>query len=167
ERGSKNICSVKGLVDKKPLKIGLDCGAINSVMNYMTAIKTECRIFPSQGILKFKNDYVHENIEYFDDKTIDTFQKDVEFSKDYDIIKFIWTAECEEAFIELKNALTSYPILRIVDPNRLIKAYTDSSGLAIGGNLTQVDDDGKESIVAYYSRILLKHDINYTTTEKE
>ncbi|CAF1028963.1 unnamed protein product, partial [Brachionus calyciflorus] len=30
ERGPKNICSVKGLVDKKPLKIGLDCGATNS-----------------------------------------------------------------------------------------------------------------------------------------
>ncbi|CAF1073837.1 unnamed protein product, partial [Brachionus calyciflorus] len=45
--------------------------------------------------------------------------------------KFIWTAECKEIFIELKNALTSYPILRIVDPNRPLKAYTDASGLAI------------------------------------
>ncbi|CAF1027119.1 unnamed protein product, partial [Brachionus calyciflorus] len=81
--------------------------------------------------------------------------------------KFIWTAECEEAFIKLKNALTSYPILRIVDPNRPLKAYTDASGLAIGGILTQVDDDGKEYIVACYSRILSKHEINYTTTEKE
>ena len=38
DRGPKNICTVKGLVDNKPLKIGLDCGATNSVMNHMTAI---------------------------------------------------------------------------------------------------------------------------------
>ncbi|CAF0805169.1 unnamed protein product [Brachionus calyciflorus] len=33
ERGPKNICSVKGLVDKKPLKIDLDCGATDSTID--------------------------------------------------------------------------------------------------------------------------------------
>ncbi|CAF0793666.1 unnamed protein product [Brachionus calyciflorus] len=47
ERGPKNICSVKILKDKKPLKIGLDCGATNSVMNHMTAIKNDIEILRS------------------------------------------------------------------------------------------------------------------------
>ncbi|CAF0914320.1 unnamed protein product [Brachionus calyciflorus] len=48
-----------------------------------------------------------------------------------------------------------------------ITAYTGASGLANGGILTQTDDDGKEYIVVCYSRLLNKHEINYSTTEKE
>ncbi|CAF0957951.1 unnamed protein product [Brachionus calyciflorus] len=71
------------------------------------------------------------------------------------------------AFKELKDALSSYPVHRIKDPNRPLKAYTDASGLVIGGILTQVDDDGREYIVACYSRLLNKHEKNYSTSEKE
>ena len=82
-------------------------------------------------------------------------------------VRYIWSEECEKAFRDLKNALTSYPVLKIIDPKKPLKAYTDASGLAIGGILTQYDDDGKEYIVACYSRLLNKHEINYSTTEKE
>ncbi|CAF1063173.1 unnamed protein product [Brachionus calyciflorus] len=77
--------------------------------------------------------------------------------------KYRWSEECEKAFNELKNALTSYPVLRIIDKKKPLKAYTDASGCI----LTQIDDDGKEYIVACYSRLLNNHEINFSTTEKE
>ncbi|CAF1094442.1 unnamed protein product, partial [Brachionus calyciflorus] len=48
--------------------------------------------------------------------------------------KFVWTEDCEKALIELKNALTSYPVLRIFDPNRPLKAlYVNNMQIVING----------------------------------
>jgi hypothetical protein len=32
-------------------------------------------------------------------------------------VKFEWTSKCEESFLQLKEILTSAPILKIADPN--------------------------------------------------
>jgi hypothetical protein len=33
-------------------------------------------------------------------------------------VKFVWIAECEESFQQLKHLLTNAPVLKIVDPNK-------------------------------------------------
>ncbi|CAF1061997.1 unnamed protein product, partial [Brachionus calyciflorus] len=87
---------------------------------------------------KLNNNVIRAEILIYCSTTFFTFGSNV---------KFFWSKECEIAFSDLKNALTSYPILRIFNPKKTLKAYTDASGLAIGGILTQVDDDGKEYIL--------------------
>ncbi|CAF0975641.1 unnamed protein product [Brachionus calyciflorus] len=67
----------------------------------------------------------------------------------------------------LKDALTSYPVLRLADVSRPFLMYTDASGYAGGAILAEIDDDGKEYVVAYASRLMTKHEINYGITEKE
>ncbi|CAF1107876.1 unnamed protein product, partial [Brachionus calyciflorus] len=67
----------------------------------------------------------------------------------------------------LKDALTSYPVLRLADVSRPFLLYTDASGYAVGALLAQIYDDGKEYVVAYASRLMTKHEINYGITEKE
>ncbi|CAF0805217.1 unnamed protein product [Brachionus calyciflorus] len=245
EVGPKNICSINGLVDNKILKIGLDCGATNSIMNHMTANNNKIEIPRSN--LKIRtangndNEYFHtSDLKLISASDLDTnqenkfslmaneakglFAKSLQeldkssvskhkiklmdkdcapiYTAPYRIsenernflrdeidkmlkaeiirpsrspwsspvvvnIKFDWSEDCEKAFKQLKNALSNYPVLRIFDPKRPLKAYTDESDLAIGGVLTQKDDDGQEYIVACYSRLLNKHEKNYSTPEKE
>jgi hypothetical protein len=52
-------------------------------------------------------------------------------------LKFLWTTECEKSVQQLKQLLTSAPILRIVDPNEyyVVCRYACKEGL--GGVLSQ------------------------------
>ena len=91
--------------------------------------------------------------------------------------QFFWTVECQEAFNNLKTALTSAPILsyphfqsnlcsNIITSTFSATIYTDASNWAVGAVLSQ-EVDGKERVVAYYSRQLSKAERNYSTTERE
>jgi hypothetical protein len=62
-----------------------------------------------------------------------------------------WGAEQEASFNFLKESLIRKPILTIFNPKLPIKLYTDASRLGIGGILIQ-SENGKEKVVAYYSR---------------
>lgn len=79
---------------------------------------------------------------------------------------FVWTAECQSAFDELKRLLTSSPILAypIVGTEYVIDS--DSSHEALGSVLSQVQD-GKERVISYYSRAFTKQERNYCVTRKE
>jgi hypothetical protein len=48
----------------------------------------------------------------------------------------------------------SSPILAIFYPNLPINIYTDASGKGIGAILKQIQSDGQEKPVAYFSRKL-------------
>lgn len=79
---------------------------------------------------------------------------------------FIWTQSHTRALEAIKNALISYPTLRMVDFSKKFRLYTDASGYALGAILSQYDD--KEEYVVYYiSRVLKNAELNYTITEKE
>ena len=67
-------------------------------------------------------------------------------------IEFEWTPKCEESFQQLKNILTSAPILKIVDPEKDFVVCTDSCNQGLGGFLMK-----DNHVVCYESRKLKEH----------
>ncbi|KAK4469996.1 hypothetical protein MN116_000019 [Schistosoma mekongi] len=84
--------------------------------------------------------------------------------------KFLWTAECQSAFEELKAKLAAAPILGFPDtslgPGPFI-LDTDASDHAIGAVLSQISPGGQEKVISYGSRKLDKREVNYSTTRRE
>ncbi|CAB3244666.1 unnamed protein product [Arctia plantaginis] len=68
--------------------------------------------------------------------------------------KFVWTEECQKSFDMIKNLLCSQPVLEIFDQNLTINIYTDASIEGVGAILKQIQPDGKEKPVAYFSKKL-------------
>ena len=58
------------------------------------------------------------------------------------------------------------PILQYPDFEKPFTVTTDTSDYAIGAVLSQ-EKDGMDLPVAYMSRVLVGHELNYSTTEKE
>ena len=81
-------------------------------------------------------------------------------------VPFRWTEECQTAFMKLKQALCSSPILCYPTTRQNFVLDTDASGVGIGAVLSQLDN-GTERVVAYYSRALNKAERNYCITRKE
>ena len=82
-------------------------------------------------------------------------------------VSFAWTDETEDCFQNLKEILTTAPILAFPDFDRQFIVYTDASHTAIGYILGQRDERGKERVVAYGGRALRGAELRYTITEKE
>ncbi|GFT37120.1 retrovirus-related Pol polyprotein from transposon 17.6 [Trichonephila clavipes] len=80
--------------------------------------------------------------------------------------KFQWTKECEDSFLQLKEALTSSPILIYPQPDKPFILDTDASNETVGAVLSQ-EIDGQERVVAYWSKCLSKPERNYCVTRKE
>ncbi|GFX74183.1 retrovirus-related Pol polyprotein from transposon 412 [Trichonephila clavipes] len=80
--------------------------------------------------------------------------------------KFQWTKECEDSFLQLKEALTSSPILIYPQPDKPFILDTDASNESVGAVLSQ-EIDGQERVVAYWSKCLSKLERNYCVTRKE
>ncbi|CAA7046066.1 unnamed protein product, partial [Microthlaspi erraticum] len=76
--------------------------------------------------------------------------------------KFVWSEECEKSFEELKKHLTQAPILVLPKAGVLYVVYTDASGTGLGCVLMQ-----EEKVIAYASRQLRKHEVNYPTHDLE
>jgi hypothetical protein len=76
--------------------------------------------------------------------------------------QFKWTPTCESSFQELKKRLTTAPVLVMPDIEKSFSIYCDASGQGLGCVLMQ---DGR--VVAYASRQLRKHEVNYPTHDLE
>lgn len=81
-------------------------------------------------------------------------------------INFHWTDEQQNAFENLKSALTSSPVLRHFDEKLPIEVHTDASDLGLGASLVQ-REDGETRPVLYASRRLSDAEVKYNTTQKE
>ena len=81
-------------------------------------------------------------------------------------VPFVWSAECEAAFLKLKELLTTAPIMSPPDWNLPFELMCDASDYAIGAVLGQRLDK-KPCAIYYASRTLNDAQLNYTTTEKE
>ncbi|WRX29421.1 Reverse transcriptase/retrotransposon-derived protein [Theobroma cacao] len=77
-------------------------------------------------------------------------------------VKFEWDGVCESQFQELKNRLTSTPILTLLVNGKEFVVYSDASKLGLGCVLMQ-----DEKVIAYASRQLKKHETNYPTHDLE
>ena len=72
------------------------------------------------------------------------------------------TPECEEAFHKLRTLLTSAPVLAQPDIENPFDVFCDTSGIGLGCMLMQ---EGR--VIAYASRQLRKHEVNYPTHDLE
>ena len=75
---------------------------------------------------------------------------------------FEWTDKCEKGFQELKNKLTTAPVLVLPDMEKGFQIYCDASRQGLGCVLMQ---EGK--VVSYASRQLRPHEENYPTDDLE
>ncbi|WVZ81487.1 hypothetical protein U9M48_028860 [Paspalum notatum var. saurae] len=73
-----------------------------------------------------------------------------------------WTKERQAAFDELKKRLTTAPVLTLPDLTKCFTVYCDASKEGLGCVLMQ---EGK--VIAYASRQLRKHEVNYPTHDLE
>jgi hypothetical protein len=79
---------------------------------------------------------------------------------------FSWGTAQEEAFVKLKKAFTSGPILKDFDPLQPIQIETDASNWALGGVLSQ-KHEGRMHPVAFHSRKFSPAECNYDIHDKE
>lgn len=79
---------------------------------------------------------------------------------------FKWTAEQQNSFLELKEALRNVVILQYPDYNKKFIITTDASNYGLGAVLSQ-ESNGKDLPLQFISRSLSKSEKNYSTTEKE
>ena len=76
--------------------------------------------------------------------------------------KFIWSEACQNSFDELKQRLTTAPVLTLPSGNEGFTVYCDASKQGLGCVLMQHD-----RVIAYASRQLKKHEVNYPTHDLE
>lgn len=80
---------------------------------------------------------------------------------------FTWTADCQGAFDELRQRLCSAPLLAYPDFSRQFILDTDASDVGIGAVLSELDEEGREQVIAYGSRVLSKSERRYCVTRRE
>ncbi|CAH9114854.1 unnamed protein product [Cuscuta epithymum] len=76
--------------------------------------------------------------------------------------KFQWNEDCEAAFQELKKRLTTAPVLTLPSGTEGFDIYSDASKKGLGCVLMQ-----NRKVVAYASRQLKVHEVNYPTHDLE
>ena len=81
--------------------------------------------------------------------------------------KWKWTPQCQSAFQEAKDLLTSSAVLAHYDPNLPIRLAADASAYGIGAVLSHMLPTGEEKPVAFVSRTLSSSEKNYAQLEKE
>jgi transposase InsO family protein len=77
-----------------------------------------------------------------------------------------WNEECQESFSSLKQKLVEAPILGYPDPQTQYILDTDASLVGVGAVLSQIQD-GRERVIAYYSKTLSPAERNYCVTRRE
>ena len=82
--------------------------------------------------------------------------------------KFMWKAEHREAWLKLKDTLTSAPVLAYFDPNRKSKVIPDASPVGLSAILAQeVPGINDWKVIAYASRALTSTEQRYAQVERE
>ena len=82
-------------------------------------------------------------------------------------IPFQWNTRRDNAFLALKQALSSEPVLKFPDFGQEFIVEVDASNYAVGGVLSQYGPDKELHPVAYFSTALQKSQQNWSATTKE
>ncbi len=80
---------------------------------------------------------------------------------------FKWSVECQYAFDCVKTLLCNAPVLVAPDCKYMFKLEVDASAVGAGAVLLQEDTNSIDHPVSYFSRKFNKHQLNYSTIEKE
>ena len=78
-----------------------------------------------------------------------------------------WTKTEQLSFENLKQVLLTAPVLTIFDQNVPLKLDCNASQYGLGAVLSHVYPDKSERPIAYGSRTLNKHELNYSRIDKE
>ena len=81
--------------------------------------------------------------------------------------EYVWEEVQQKALQELKNQLTSSPVLRLPDLSKPFFVQTDTSKLGTGAVLLQKDDTGVPHPCAYLSQALVGAEQNYQVYDLE
>ena len=81
--------------------------------------------------------------------------------------RFTWSDKCQTAFEQLRHQLSLAPVLAYPDFSQQFVLDTDASDTGIGAVLSQVDDEGRERVITYRSRLLSKAERQYCVTRRE
>ncbi len=81
--------------------------------------------------------------------------------------QFLWSDECQHAFISIKTLMCSTPVLVAPNLSSKFKLEVDTSAVGAGAVLLLEDEAGIYHPVCYCSRTFNKHQVNYSTIEKE
>lgn len=82
-------------------------------------------------------------------------------------VDFIWTENCQSAFVQTKNLLMHAPVLAAPRFDQPFKMAVDACDFGVGAVLLQDGPDGVEHPVSFFSKKLDKHQNWYSTIEKE
>ena len=75
--------------------------------------------------------------------------------------------KCKLAFLSLKQAFMSAPVLTHYKPDCLLVIETDASDYALAAILSQIEPNGEIHLITYLSRTFLDTKLNYDTHDKE
>ena len=78
-----------------------------------------------------------------------------------------WNEKCYESFQRLKDAITSAPVLVAPDWKKPFRGHIDASERAVGGTLTQLDENGRDRVISFFSKKLAPEEVNYTSNDRE
>ena len=76
--------------------------------------------------------------------------------------RVVWSADCEAAFKTLQEKLCAAPVLKSPDFDQPFLLQTDVSDRGVGAVLSQMDGEGTEHPVAYFSHKLLLREERYS-----
>ena len=82
-------------------------------------------------------------------------------------VKWGWTQECERAFARMKECLISAPVRNFVNFDLPLVLACDASAVGLGCILSNLDEQGRQLLIAYGSKTLKGPELNWTVTEKE
>ena len=80
---------------------------------------------------------------------------------------WVWGDPQIQAFQDIKQALTSSPVLSLFDPNRETVVSADASSHGMGAVLLQKQPDGEFKLISYIPRSLTPTERRYAQIEKE
>ena len=78
-----------------------------------------------------------------------------------------WTAECQQAFEQLKQLCSQTPNLAYANYRKPFKLHADASENGLGAVPYQKQDDGMDYVIAYASQTLSKSERNYDAHKLE
>ena len=78
-----------------------------------------------------------------------------------------WSSECQQAFDQAKQMLSSSQLLTHYSPSLPIKLAADASEYGVGAVISHVGTDGNEHPIAFASKTLSTSERNYSQIEKE